>query len=111
MSRKTHGQIYATGLYLSSSSTDFLFFPFYWRRSIYIIACVGLLVYANECVSGLSQHSFLCSAKTGVWQRLSDASGESSHLVSSKFIDLSSRVGNKLCPAYTSLKGIANSLW
>lgn len=62
MSRKTHGQIYATGLYLSSSSTDFLFFPFYWRGSIYIIACVGFL-YANECVSGLSQHNLLCSAK------------------------------------------------
>lgn len=41
MSRKTHGQIYATGLYLSSSSSDFLFFPYYWRGSIYIIACVG----------------------------------------------------------------------
>lgn len=63
MSRKTHGQIYATGLYLSSSSTDFLFFPFYWRGSIYIIACVGLFLYANECVSGSSQHNLLCSAK------------------------------------------------
>lgn len=63
MSRKTHGQIYATGLYLSSSSSDFLFFPFYWRGSIYIIACVGLFWYANECVSGLSQHNLLCSAK------------------------------------------------
>ena len=63
MNRKTHGQIYATSLYLSSSPTDFLFFPFYWRGSIYIIACVGLFLYANECVSGLSQHNLLCSAK------------------------------------------------